>query len=138
MYHFKVGNMKKAQAVAYAAESIWGAAVYATRINNGYNKEDLWSLNPDTHEVEHDPHTLANRTGAKQAREEELITVEDRTTGAEIKNFLSSRLTMKAVTKKLNDYEQSLAKAVSLDDLSLHFSGKSFADGYFSTAWSSH
>ena len=116
MYHFKVGNMKKAQAVAYDAESIWGAAVYATRINNGYNKEDLWSLNPDTHEVEHDPHTLANRTVAKQALAEGLITTEDQTTGIEIRNFLSSRLTMKALTKKLNDFEQSLAKAVSLDD----------------------
>ena len=52
MYHFKVGNMKKAEAVAYDAESIWGAAVYATRVNNGYNKEDLWSMDPDTHEVE--------------------------------------------------------------------------------------
>ena len=116
MYHFKVGNMKKAQAVAYDAESIWGAAVYATRINNGYNKEDLWSLNPDTHQVDESPHTVANRTLAKQALAEGLTTRENQTKGVEIRNFLSSRLTMKALTTKLNDFEQSLAKAVSFND----------------------
>jgi hypothetical protein len=116
MYHFKVSNMKKADPVAYDAESIWGAAVYATRINLGYNKEDLWSMDPDTHTVEEEPHTVANRTLAKQALAEGLITAEDRTKGVEIRNFLSGRLTIKALTKKLNDFEQSLAKAVSLDD----------------------
>ena len=116
MYHFKVGNMKKADPVAYDAIDIWAAAVYAQRVNGAYIKEDLWSINPDTHEVEHDPHTLANRTLAKQALAEGLITAEDRTKGVEIRNFLSGRLTIKALTKKLNDFEQSLAKAVSLDD----------------------
>ena len=44
MYHFKVGNMKKAQTVAYDALDIWAAAVYAQRINGGYIKEDLWKM----------------------------------------------------------------------------------------------
>ena len=116
MYGFKVSKKKTVETVAHDALDIWAAAVYAQRVNGAYIKEDLWSLNPDTHEVEHDPHTLANRTVAKQALAEDLITVKDRTTGVEIRNFLSSRLTMKALTKKLNDFEQSLAKAVSLDD----------------------
>ena len=116
MYHFKVGNMKKAQTVAYDALDIWAAAVYAQRINGGYIKEDLWSLNPDTHLVEHDPHTLANRTVAKQALAEDLITVEDRTKGAEIQKFISSRLMLKAITRKLTSFEESLSKAVALEE----------------------
>ena len=116
MYHFKVGNMKKAQAVAYDAESIWGAAVYATRINNGYNKEDLWSLNPDTHEVEHDPHTLANRTVARNALQDGSITLADRTKGAEARKFISSRLMVKAISRTLTSFEESLSQAVALDE----------------------
>ena len=108
--------MKKAQTVAYDALDIWAAAVYAQRINGGYIKEDLWSLNPDTHLVEHDPHTLANRTVAKQALAEDLITVEDRTKGAEIQKFISSRLMLKAITRKLTSFEESLSKAVALEE----------------------
>jgi len=116
MYHFKVGNMKKADPVAYDAIDIWAAAVYAQRVNGAYIKEDLWSINPDTHEVEHDPHTLANRTLAKQALAEGLITAEDRTKGVDVRKFISSRLMLKALTKKLNDFEESLSQAVALEE----------------------
>ena len=52
MYGFKMSKKKTVEAVAYDAYDIWAAAVYANRANNGYNKEDLWSMDPDTHLVE--------------------------------------------------------------------------------------
>ena len=116
MYHFKVSNMKKIDPVAYDATDIWGAAVYAQRINGRYNKEDLWSINPDTHEVEEPPHTLANRTVAKKALADKLISKADFVKGMEIKLFLSGRLTLKTLTSKLTSFEQSLAKALSMSE----------------------
>ena len=116
MYGFKVSKKKTIETVAHDALDIWAAAVYAQRVNGAYIKEDLWSLNPDTHEVEHDPHTLANRTVARNALQDSSITVADRTKGAEARKFISSRLMVKAITRKLTSFEESLSQAVALDE----------------------
>ena len=116
MYGFKVSKKKIIETVAHDALDIWAAAVYAQRVNGSYIKEDLWSLNPDTHEVEHDAHTLANRTVARNALQDGTITVADRTKGAEARKFISSRLMVKAITRKLTSFEESLSQAVALDE----------------------
>ena len=118
MYGFKMSKKKTVEAVAYDAYDIWAAAVYANRVNNGYNKEDLWSMDPDTHLVEEIPHTLANRTVARKALAETpgLITVADKVKGTEVRKFISSRLMIKALTKKLNSFEESLSQAVALNE----------------------
>ena len=104
MYGFKVSKKKTVETVAHDALDIWAAAVYAQRVNGSYIKEDLWSLNPDTHEVEHDPHTLANRTVARNALQDGSITVADRTKG------------VKAISRTLTSLEESLSQAVALDE----------------------
>ena len=116
MYSFKVSKKKTVETVAHDALDIWAAAVYAQRVNGAYIKEDLWSLNPDTHEVEHDPHTLANRTVARNALQDGSITLADRTKGAEARKFISSRLMVKAISRTLTSFEESLSQAVALDE----------------------
>jgi hypothetical protein len=118
MYSFKVSKMKKAETVAFDSADIWAAAVYAQRINGGYNKEDLWSMNPDTHLVEEEPHTLANRTVARKVLAETpgLITVADRVKGKEVRKYISSKLMIKALTKKLSSFDESLSHAVALEE----------------------
>ena len=110
MYQFKVANMKQTQTVTESANTIWAAAVYAQRINGVYLKQDL--INDDNVTVK----KQANRTIAKEALKGGKITVEDRVKGAEVRKFISSRLMLKAITKKLNDFELNLSKAVALDD----------------------
>jgi len=116
MYGFKVSKKKTVETVSHDALDIWAAAVYAQRVNGSYIKEDLWSLNPDTHEVEHDPHTLANRTVARNALQDGSITVADRTKGAEARKFVSSRLMVKAISRTLTSFEESLSQAVALEE----------------------
>ena len=110
MYSFKVGNMKNVQKVVHSAYDIWAAAVYAQRINKGYFKEDQFNADGDCIKE-------ANRTLAKNALAlGGKITVEDRVKGAEVRKFISSRLMVTAITRKLNDFQQSLSKAVALDE----------------------
>ena len=111
MYSFKVGKMKNVQKVVYSACDIWAAAVYAQRINGGYHKHDLFGDDNVTVVKE------ANRTVAKNALAlGGKITVEDRCKGAEIRKFISSRLMVTAITRTLNDFQQSLSRAVALDE----------------------
>ena len=109
MYGFKMSKKNTVEAVAYDAYDIWAAAVYAQRINGAYIKEDLTYTGR---------HTLANRTVARQALAETpgLITVADKVKGKEVRKFISSRLMIKALTKKLNSFEDSLSQAVALDE----------------------
>ena len=102
--------MTKTDPVVISAEDIWGAAAFATRINEGYLKEDEYSWN--THRLT----KHANRDVAKKALREGTVTEADRKEGVEARHFLHSRLTMKALSKRLTDFEAGLAKAVSLDE----------------------
>jgi hypothetical protein len=109
MYSFKVSKMKNVQEVVHSADDIWAAAVYAQRINKGYYKEDEFNADGEcTRE--------ANRTVARNAIALGKITVEDRCKGAEIRKFISSRLMLNAITKKLNDFQKSLSRAVAMDE----------------------
>ena len=110
MYSFKVSKMKNVQTVVHNADDIWAAAVYAQRINKGYFKEDEFNADGEcTRE--------ANRTVARNAIAlGGKITVEDRSKGAEVRKFISSRLMLSAITKKLNNFQQSLSKAVAMEE----------------------
>ena len=110
MYSFKVGKMKDVQKVVHSAYDIWAAAVYAQRINKGYYKEDQFN---DEGECIRE----ANRTVARNALAlGGKISVEDRCKGVEVRKFISSRLMVTAITRKLNDFQQSLSRAVELDE----------------------
>ena len=110
MYSFKVGKMKNVQKVVHSAYDIWAAAVYAQRINKGYFKED--QFNPDGDCIKEANRTLARNALALGGK----ITVEDRVKGAEVRKFISSRLMVTAITRKLNDFQQSLSRAVEMEE----------------------
>jgi len=110
MYSFKVGKMKDVQKVVHTAYDIWAAAVYAQRINKGYYKED--EFNAEGACVREANRTVARNALALGGK----ISVEDRCKGAEVRKFISSRLMLTAITKKLNDFQQSLSRAIELDE----------------------
>ena len=94
----------------YDANDIWAAAVYAQKTNGAYVKQDEF-------DNEGGVATEANRTLARNALAfGGKITVEDRVKGAVIRQFISSRLMLKAITKKLTSFEDSLSKAVSTEE----------------------
>jgi len=105
-----MSKKKTVEAVAYDAYDIWAAAVCAQRINKGYYKEDEFNADGDcTRE--------ANRTVARNALAlGGKITVEDRVKGTEVRKFISSRLMVTAITRKLNDFQKSLSRAVEMNE----------------------
>ena len=113
MYSFKVSKMKNVQKVVHSAYDVWAAAVYAQRINKGYYKEDQFNAEGDC--IKEANRTLARNALALGGK----ITVEDRVKGAEIKKFISSRLMVTAITRKLNDFQQSLSRAVAMEEFVL-------------------
>ena len=113
MYSFKVSKMKNVQKVVHSAYDVWAAAVYAQRINKGYYKEDQFNADGDC--IKEANRTLARNALALGGK----ITVEDRCKGAEARKFISSRLMVTAITKKLNDFQQSLSRAVAMEEFVL-------------------
>ena len=110
MYSFKLSKKKTVETVAYSAYDIWAAAVYAQRINGAYLKQDEY-------DAEGKVIRQANRTVARNALEiGGKISVEDRCKGAEVRKFISSRLMVTAITRKLNDFQKSLSHAVEMDE----------------------
>jgi len=105
--------MKNVQKVVHSAYDVWAAAVYAQRINKGYYKEDQFNAEGDC--IKEANRTLARNALALGGK----ITVEDRVKGAEIKKFISSRLMVTAITRKLNDFQQSLSRAVAMEEFVL-------------------
>ena len=113
MYSFKVSKMKNVEKVVHSAYDVWAAAVYAQRINKGYYKEDQFNADGDC--IKEANRTLARNALALGGK----ITVEDRCKGAEIRKFISSRLMVTAITRKLNDFQQSLSRAVAMEEFVL-------------------
>ena len=102
--------MKKVDVFAYDACDVWAAAVYAQRINGAYLKQN---------EIDHEGKVVkdSNREIARLALQDGgKITVEDRCKGALIRQFISSRLMLRAITKKLSSFETNLSKAVSMEE----------------------
>ena len=92
--------MPKVTPVAFSADDIWGAAAYATIVNGGYLKAaeyDKVTYNTIVKE--------ANRDVAKKALADGVVGEEHRVLGRKAQQFLSSRLAMKALTKRLSDFE---------------------------------
>jgi hypothetical protein len=106
--------VKTAQpAVSYSAETVWGAAAHAHRINGGYFKTPEF-----------------DQTGTKIVRssnrdimtvaltDQTMITDADRTLGSEARDFLAQQLTVKTLKGTLSDFDRSMASAVTMDELS--------------------
>jgi hypothetical protein len=115
-YTRKAQAVKTAQpAVSYSAETVWGAAAYAHRINDGYFKVDQF----DVVQPGAMPTKRANKVVMMSALADiTVITDADRALGSEARDFLAQQLTVKTLKDTLSDFDRSMASAVTMDALS--------------------
>jgi hypothetical protein len=115
-YTRKAQAVKTAQpAVSYSAETVWGAAAYAHRINGGYFKVDQF----DVAQSGAMPAKRANKVVMTLALADvTVITDADRALGSEARDFLAQQLTVKTLKDTLSDFDRSMASAVTMDELS--------------------
>jgi hypothetical protein len=106
----------------FTADQVWGCAVAADRINEGYFKEDVWNRNEPAAFLA----KTANKTLVKKwLREQDFteVTEQDieqgRTVRAHIKTYL-----MRQITGSINDFEAQALKLASKDS----FTGRDLFD----------
>ena len=103
----------------FTAEQVWGLAVEADRINDGYLKEDLW----DTAEAGVRVKT-ANKVLVKQwLREERQPSAEDAEKGREYRTFFNT-YTLKALMGNLSDFDRQALRIAQMDE----FTGKNMLE----------
>ncbi len=98
----------------YTAETVWGAAARAHRINGGYFKDGVWNVDSATGQQTRlkEP----NRDLVKQAlATPTVISDSDRELGMEARGFLAQQLTLKTLKGKVSDFDRSLSGIVSKD-----------------------
>jgi len=102
--------------VAIAAETVWGAAAYADRINGGeYRKEPEYRVIEDriTSEVVRQP----NKIHMWEAiRDNSLITNEDRRIGREARDYVRKNLVIKGLKNTLSDFDTALSVSAEMDE----------------------
>jgi len=115
-YARKARAVKTAQpAVAYSVDTVWGAAAYAHRINDGYFKDGVWDVNQETGTQTRIKEP--NRDLVKQAlATQDLITEQDRATGIQARDFLAQQLTMKTLKGQVSDFDRSLSGVVGREE----------------------
>ena len=103
--------------VAWSAETVWAAAAYAHRINEGeYRKENEYRIDENGHYT-HDVVRGRNRDIMNQAlRDETLITNADRDLGNRARDYISKQILVKALKGTLSEFEQSLQRAVAMTE----------------------
>ena len=112
-YARKARTVKTAQpAVSYSAETVWGAAAHAHRINGGYFKT------PEFDQTGTKIVRSSNRDLMTVALSDQtMITDADRALGSEARDFLAQQLTVKTLKDTLSDFDRSMASAVTMDEL---------------------
>ena len=103
--------------VAWSAETVWAAAAYAHRINEGeYLKDPEYARDADGLWTDN-MLRLRNRDIMNQAlRDESLITDTDRDLGARARDYISKQILVKALKGTLSEFEQSLQRAVAMTE----------------------
>ena len=104
-------------ALAWSADTVWAAAAYAHRINDGeYRKENEYRIDQNgcyTQEVVR----VRNRDLLHRAlRDESLITEVDRELGSRARDYISKQILMKTLKGTLSEFEQSLQRAVAMTE----------------------
>jgi hypothetical protein len=106
----------------FTADQVWGLAVAADRINEGYFKEPVWTQ-PDNDLT--GPMVLvkdANKLMVKQwlrTNNFTAATAEDIAKGQEIRNYFNGFL-LKQISGKINEFEQQALRIAQMDE----FTGK--------------
>lgn len=102
---------------AWPAETVWAAAAYAHRINDGeYRKENEYRIDENgcyTQEVVR----VRNRDLIHRALQDEtLIADSDRDLGNRARDYISKAILVKTLKGTLTEFEQSLQRAVGMTD----------------------
>ena len=102
----------------FTADQVWGLAVAADRINEGYFKEPVWTQ-PDNDLT--GPMVLvkdANKLLVKQwlrTNNFTVATAEDIAKGREVRNYFNGFL-LKQISGKINEFEQQALRIAQMDD----------------------
>jgi hypothetical protein len=110
----------------FTADQVWGLAVAADRINEGYFKEPVWTQ-PDNDLT--GPMVLvknANKLLVKQwlrTNNFAVATTEDIAKGQEIRNYFNGFL-LKQISGKINEFEQQALRIAQMDE----FTGKNMLE----------
>ena len=101
--------------VVWTAETVWAAAAYAHRINDGeYRKENEYRIDENGHYT-HEVVRGRNRDIMNQAlRNEALITDTDRELGRRAQDYVSKQILVKTLKGTMSEFEQSLQQAVAM------------------------
>ncbi len=94
------------------ADQVWGTAVAAHRLNNGYFKSDVW--NNETNSVE----TRSNKSLVKlwlAGREPNPVTENDIEEGREVRRHFTGYLLLQ-LAGKINEFQRACLKAAQKDE----------------------
>ena len=109
-----VNKTNSAPAVTYTADTIWGAAAYANRINSGYYKDGHWDVDIST--GQHTRVKEPNRDLVKSAlNNQSLITDADREHGQVARKFLAQQLVIRSLKGTLSNFDASISSAINMD-----------------------
>jgi hypothetical protein len=108
----------------FTADQVWGLAVRADQQNEGYCKEPVFAATA-THGIDYNQKIKeANKILVKQWLRENLQpTAEEITQGQEYRRYFNT-FTMKLLTGKINDFEQTALKIAQKDE----FTGRDMLD----------
>ena len=108
----------------FTADQVWGLAVRADQLNGGYCKEPVFAATA-THGIDYNQKIKeANKILVKQwLRENAQPTAEEIAVGQECRRYFNT-FTMKLLTGKINDFEQTALKIAQKDE----FTGRDMLD----------
>lgn len=113
-------TLAKERPVAWPAETVWAAAAYAHRINDGEYLKNPESAQPQHHEDGYATQAMTrmrNRDLMRQALADDgLITDADRDLGSRARDYVSKQILVKTLKGTLSEFEQSLQQAVVMTD----------------------
>jgi hypothetical protein len=96
----------------FTADQVWGCAVAADRINEGYLKESVYARNLDVIEKQ------ANKLMVKdwlRTNSFGMVTAADIEKGREVRHFFNGFL-LKELSGKINDFERQALKIAQMDE----------------------
>lgn len=99
----------------HSVDMVWGAAVAANRINDGYFKEDVWMPNATPPYIA----KQANKTMVKKwlsGVDLTEVTPEDIAQGQECRRFLQQDITFRALKGRLTDFDSAVSKVIAVDN----------------------
>ena len=102
--------------ISLSAETVWGAAAYADRINGGeYRKEPEYRMieNRYTQEVVRQPNKIYM---GEAIRDNSLITDEDRRIGREARDYVRKNLVIKGLKNTMSAFDEALSVSAEMEE----------------------